>query len=330
MGPLAWVCGSRVRPSRAPPLPAAPPEKHPDGLPFRYYFIGKYGALGYAELSTAEEGFPDAQFDPGFGLALERVASRRPAEDFGLTSKGVWVPMRDVGRAAPVLFAGVEIEQGKLDVAWVHGETARVYATPGGRPIPDDRLVQFQALQILETRATRGLRWLRIGQRRWVSGREVRAPSLAPPPLSLLPGERWIDVELKNQVLTAYEGSRAVFATLVSTGKGRPGTEFATPPGEFRIWAKLRSSDMDNLETRGVERYYAIQDVPWVMYFERGYGLHGTFWHHAFGTQRSHGCVNLSPRDAERLFTWTSPRLPAGWSAVLPTPYDRGTLVRIR
>ncbi|HOU92686.1 MAG TPA: L,D-transpeptidase [Polyangiaceae bacterium] len=144
------------------------------------------------------------------------------------------------------------------------------------------------------------------------------------------PAERWIDVDRGQQVLTAYEGDRPVFATLVSTGRGPDGTQESTPSGLHRIWIKLLSSDMDNLEDDGASHLYAIQDVPWVMYFDRGYGLHGTFWHRSFGRVRSHGCVNLAPLDARRLFDWTGPRLPAGWSAVLPTAYDRGTLVHVR
>ena len=121
-----------------------------------------------------------------------------------------------------------------------------------------------------------------------------------------------------------------MFATLVSTGKGRGKSIQATPKGAHRIWVKLVSTDMDNLEDEEASRYYAMQAVPWVMFFDKGYGLHGTFWHRSFGNVRSHGCVNLTPRDAQWLFHWTSPRLPAGWTAALPTDYEPGTLVRVR
>ena len=87
---------------------------------------------------------------------------------------------------------------------------------------------------------------------------------------------------------------------------------------------------MDNLENVEAQTNYAIQAVPWVLYFHRGYGLHGAFWHHAFGRVQSHGCVNLTPADAERLFAWTSPRLPEGWSAAFPTDYEPGTIVSVR
>jgi lipoprotein-anchoring transpeptidase ErfK/SrfK len=149
------------------------------------------------------------------------------------------------------------------------------------------------------------------------------------PPAEAAPGERWLDVDLARQVLVAYRGERPLFAMPVSTGRGPAGSELATPPGVHRVWVKLATSDMDNLEDSGASRNYAIQAVPWVMYFDRGYGLHGAFWHHAFGHVMSHGCVNLTPADAERVFAWTSPHLPSGWSAVLPTEYELGTLVRV-
>jgi hypothetical protein len=73
-----------------------------------------------------------------------------------------------------------------------------------------------------------------------------------------------------------------------------------------------------------------MENVPYVQYFDKGVGIHGAFWHRSFGRVRSHGCVNLAPKDAERLFGFTSPRLPGGWSAVLPRATEQGTVVRVR
>ena len=64
--------------------------------------------------------------------------------------------------------------------------------------------------------------------------------------------------------------------------------------------------------------------------FAEGVGLHAAFWHDDFGHPRSHGCVNLSPRDARRLFAWTTPELPPGWDAILTTESQPGTIVRVR
>ena len=106
---------------------------------------------------------------------------------------------------------------------------------------------------------------------------------------------RWIDVNLSTQRLTAYDGVTPVFSALVSTG--RPNTP--TPVGQFRVWIKLRYDDMSGPG-------YDLSDVPYVMYFHRGYGLHGTYWHSNFGTPMSHGCVNLATVDAGWLFNWAS------------------------
>ena len=85
----------------------------------------------------------------------------------------------------------------------------------------------------------------------------MRHPTIAEPPseVDVESGERWIDVELATQTLVAYEGKRPVFATLVSTGKGKQGTALATPIGTHRIWIKLLQSDMDNLGDEKAARY---------------------------------------------------------------------------
>ncbi len=94
-------------------------------------------------------------------------------------------------------------------------------------------------------------------------------------------------------MLTAYEGNVPVRVIAVSTGLPRT----PTPTGQFRIWAKLRYDDMSG------PGYY-LPNVPYVMYFYGGYGLHGTYWHNNFGRPMSHGCVNLPTSEAEWLFHW--------------------------
>ena len=119
------------------------------------------------------------------------------------------------------------------------------------------------------------------------------SPSLVPPgPDEMIRG-RWIDVDISEQRLTAYRETTPVRTTLVSTGL--PHTP--TPVGQFHIWIKLRVDDMAG------DDYY-IEDVPFVMYFHEGYGLHGVTWHGNFGHPMSHGCVNLPTSEAEWLYDW--------------------------
>lgn len=129
-------------------------------------------------------------------------------------------------------------------------------------------------------------------------------------------GEKWIDVNVTKQVLVAYEGTKPVYATLVSTGEaglGDPEKTKSTKRGIFRIHTKYLSITMDS-DIVGEE--FELRDVPYVQYFEDGYALHGAYWHDMFGTPKSHGCVNLAPEDARRLFFWTEPQIPPGWQGV--------------
>ena len=329
VGPLAWLCEDGAELSQAAPDGEAVTRTTHDGLPYRYHFVGADGTFGYRALQTAEDGVPDAQLLKGFGVAIVRVENNPQGNAFGLTTEGLWVPMRDLGPVTPFPFHG-KVLSGSLNVAWVVTPNALGAAAPEKQKNPKLKLTRFQELNVAEERTLNGHRWFRYDADAWVSDRDARAPTTTSLPPELRPGERWLDVELASQVLTAYIGEKPVFATLVSTGRGAPKTETATPPGVHRVWVKLASSDMDNLDDESAAENYAIQAVPWVMYFERGYGLHGTFWHRDFGNKHSHGCVNLTPLDAEYLFSWTSPKLPPGWTAALPTPYEPGTLIRVR
>lgn len=126
-------------------------------------------------------------------------------------------------------------------------------------------------------------------------------------------GEKWIDVNITKQVLVAYEGTKPVFATLVSTGEaglGDPETSKSSKRGIFRIHTKYVSITMDS---DVVDEEFELRDVPYVQYFEGGYALHGAYWHDGFGRPKSHGCINLAPEDARRLFFWTEPQVPHGW-----------------
>ncbi len=108
-------------------------------------------------------------------------------------------------------------------------------------------------------------------------------------------GAKWIDVDLVEQTLSAYQGDTLVFSTPVSTGvEGHN-----TPVGEFAIEWFVRSQDMSG------DGYY-LADVPYVMYFADYLAIHGTYWHDNFGTPMSHGCVNLSIPDAAWLYDWAS------------------------
>ena len=127
---------------------------------------------------------------------------------------------------------------------------------------------------------------------------EYSAPTSSapnPPIASSGNGARWIDVDLTNQRVYAYEGDVVVNSFVVSTGTWMT----PTVTGEYKVYVKYRSASMSG------PGYY-LPDVPYIMYFHKGYGLHGTYWHNNFGTPMSHGCVNLRTEEAGWLYNWAS------------------------
>jgi len=106
-------------------------------------------------------------------------------------------------------------------------------------------------------------------------------------------GAKWIDIDLSEQRIRAYEGSAEVFTALVSTGIAI----YPTPKGSFEIERKIRRQVMSG------PGYY-LPNVEFVSYFHKGYAIHGTYWHNNFGHTMSHGCVNLTIDDARWMYEW--------------------------
>jgi hypothetical protein len=365
VGPFAWICsdvadysaddvgapplGSRpwlvsgsdaVRPLRPgtralPPLEPSTPSD--DGLPFRYFFAGASGAFGFSNLNNALDDSPDQELEQGFAVAIVEEKTAH-GEAWGKTKKGRWIAMRELVPARSFLFHGELVADGKLDLAWVTTEKASVFASDKADKVTGAR-VRFEKVRVREEKGTGANVMLRVESDDgalaggWMRARELSRARLAAPPAEAggeAATERWIDVDLAQQTIVAYEGPKPVFASLVSTGKGPPKSDFATPVGVHRIWVKIFTTKMDNLEKEDVEKHYALEDVPWVQFFDKAVALHGVFWHRDFGHIHSHGCVNLAPIDARWLYAFTSPHLPTGWTAVYPTRTEPGTVVRVR
>jgi len=113
-------------------------------------------------------------------------------------------------------------------------------------------------------------------------------------------------IDLKTQLVTAYESETLVFSQRCSSGA--KGTE--TPKGEFRTYHKGPSVHMTN-QGDALENIYNLPGVPWCTFFTGiGNAFHGAYWHNDYGRPRSHGCVNLPSDAAKFLYRWTSPVVP--------------------
>jgi len=149
------------------------------------------------------------------------------------------------------------------------------------------------------------------------NGQKLTPPTISESMLALLPdvlgdstatGEKRIYVDLTNQKLYAYQGNTLFMEAYVSTGKW-----FPTPPGDYDIWVKIRSTRMSG---GSGDDYYNLPNVPYVMFFSNkdiprsaGFSLHGAYWHNNFGHAMSHGCINLRISDAEKLYAWATPEV---------------------
>ncbi len=244
-----------------------------------------------------------------------------------LIDRGGWVPASSVELGQVSEFHGMRVVPGMpVPFGFVVADLLNVRAAPGvseDNP-PIDQLDRYTVVPILGQEDAHDGRWYRIGQDRWVSARHVRRVAPVMRPKEIGPDERWIEVNLREQTLAAYEGSRMVYATLISSGLPR----WQTIIGLFRIWVKIKAGKMSGGSLEEGDYYY-LADVPWTMYFKGGYGLHAAYWHDDFGRPKSHGCVNLSPLDAYWLFNWATPDLQPGERALRASPDNPGTWVFI-
>jgi lipoprotein-anchoring transpeptidase ErfK/SrfK len=166
-----------------------------------------------------------------------------------------------------------------------------------------------------------GVTLYRVNERYGSFGDIFWAPAQAMRPLSeaeIAPinpdvEDKRVVVDVTNQTLSCYEGSREVYFCTVSTGPKLSGensakVEWATPLGRHTIWRKLFSVHMTGGTTGGG---YDLPGIGWTVLFSgQGMAIHSTFWHNSYGVPKSHGCVNARPEDALWIFRWTSPQVP--------------------
>jgi hypothetical protein len=265
---------------------------------------------------------------PGSGFAFLSLFEV-DGYQYGLSTDLAVMPLDRLEPVVPSPFRGLVLaEQTTLPVAFVLSRQAALETgDPRGKLFVKRPLEFREAVPLSGNRArVSGVTYHETRWGDWVRDRRlVIVEPLSRPPSFALDGRRWLDVSILNQTLVAYEGTRPVFVTLVSTGRDGLSSsgEHATVQGTFVIHTKHTTWNMG----RGAGREaYDLREVPYVQYFHDGFALHGTYWHDGFGSPRSHGCVNLSPADARFLFGWTEPRVPELWHGAFDAD---GTIVFI-
>ena len=213
---------------------------------------------------------------------------------------GQWVHEADTKVTPPSEFRGVNLLSPlEHPFAWVMDN---MYSSdyPGGPQSPENGrlMLRYDRVNLFgEAVDEDGWTWYLIGPDQWIDQRLLAIANKVERPEGV--SGRWVAIDLYEQTLVAYEEDMPVFATLVSSGL----PQWDTNEGIFEVWARLETDGMSG--ATGAPDAYALQSVPWTMYFDNDISLHGTYWHDGFGYRHSHGCVNLSISDAHYLFNWT-------------------------
>ena len=295
-------------------------------LPYRYAWVRHDDTPVYAAPGDPAQMTPVRFMFSNMWVSIVEETGTEQEVWYGI-GREEYVRGEDLWLAKPSAFQGIPLgDQREWVPGFVVGKDVNVRARPGAawdNP-PVGTLQYYDLVRVLEYVGAADGAWYRIGEGQYVHSDYVRVVTAAPRPDGVSPDDRWIAIDLAEQTLVAYEGERAVYATIVSTGL----PWWATPGGLFQIQRKIRAGDMRGSGEDGVV-YYLVQDVPWTMYFHKGYALHAAYWHDGFGHPRSRGCVNLSPRDAKWLFDWSTPTLLGEDPHVLASQDDPGTWVYV-
>lgn len=198
-------------------------------------------------------------------------------------------------------FAGVRLPAEPLPypMAWTLRHL-RPSAAPGGDESPNNPfLYRYTRVTLYTYVEVDGKRWYQVGDGQWIHQFDVAKITPIPRPAEV-DTERWIAVDLYEQVLVAYEDETPVFSTLVASGL----KQWPTNEGLFHIYLRYPRTSMSGAYQQA--DFYYLQEVPWTMYFDGDIALHGTYWHDGFGYRHSHGCVNLSITDAKWLYDWSA------------------------
>ncbi|MBI2892188.1 MAG: L,D-transpeptidase [Deltaproteobacteria bacterium] len=333
IGHEEWLCSTGVtaREGREPQPGFIPPQPRLESdLPYRYMRVTADELPVYRrpprvgeEPSTVQE----RVLKKGYVLTIDKFVNIYQRELYR-TPYYKFVPRDGTHVVTGPAFRGVEVRSmSELPLGWITDPTAKAYEAPS-MDAPNEPIERHTRAKILEKKRGRGEQWyqLDLGAGRppvWIGSLQLAYLDRVPRPRGVGARDRWVHVSLRNQTVAMYEGDRMIFATLGSSGDD----EHPTPAGLYRIESKRISATMDNEDN--LAGPYLIQDVPWVMYFHASYALHGAFWHDRFGLRTSHGCINLAPNDARRMFGWIRPELIAGWHAIFSRPGRSGSVVEI-
>ncbi|HEX9797337.1 MAG TPA: L,D-transpeptidase [Anaerolineales bacterium] len=285
------------------PLPTTSVDLSLFQLPFRYIRLSSEDPTRlYGSAQDARDGNNSVNaIEAGFDYVSWLECQILDGKAVYMVAPGIW--MRGGGDCSQIGtsdFRGVSLYRTpQRPFGWILS-TVDARSQPGEGALSGTRYYRYQVVWIYEEQEVGGLTWYRISPTDWV---EQRLMSVVRPDGTRPEGvesDRWISIDLYEQTVSAYEDGELVYATIASTGL----QGWWTQPGTFQVYAKLDVDTMQGAFEADRSDYYYLQDVPWVLYYDQARAIHGAYWHNGYGYPRSHGCVNLSPVDANWFYRW--------------------------
>lgn len=166
---------------------------------------------------------------------------------------------------------------------------------PGVLPADDDwtneRLVGKYSMYYVYSAVQVGTDyWYLIGPGQWMKDEFVSVLQMPERPEDV--SGPWVALDLQQQTLVAFMDETPVYTTLISAGYW-----LDTLEGLFQIYGRTLSMEMKGPPGANPPEYQF--NTRWAMFFNEHEALHSADFHNYFGINRTHGCVNLAPGDAE-------------------------------
>jgi hypothetical protein len=263
-------------------------------LKYQYANVVNAKARVYASFKDAVGKTGNFGHLPNFPAYVAYTATKQGSDGqtYYLVNYG-WMNGQDLQMLTPSTFSGILLtRQVIFPFGWVLADTQSV--TMAGAPLQTYK--RYQVVHEVSVAAQK-TGYIPIGPNEWLPEAAVTLVNPAVPAEAGPNTCRFIYANLATQTLSVYDKCKLIYATLISSGKNS-----WTFEGRFAILYKVDYSSITP-PASSTSDYY-IEGVPYFMTYSGNFGFHAAYWHDAFGSAASHGCINLAPADAKWLYDW--------------------------
>lgn len=284
----------------------------------------------YAEARVATEVFvPNDEPDP----SVRSVGRLRPAATFAvvgswqamdeadqrlrlaLMTRGSFVRADDLKAAEMPRASGVKLDtaQAGLPLAFVTNDGVRKWQLEGEQATPQKTLTKGSTWHVsVRPKRLGASRYYALDDGTWVQESDVTIVRLRNEWPSFASGSNhWVDLNLEENTVVLYEGQRPTFAALTLSGSRQTISKHL---GQTEVTAKYITEIQP--DPRSADPNQVIYDVPWVVELRNGIRVHAGLGRQRRGTSQQVPRVELAPTDAQVVWNWVAPALPAGWHGV--------------